>query len=125
HAFVDPDRAHPALPEDAEDVRERGVVIEVEPQPRGIHEDELALEPDLELLLHLEKVLRRGGEVVQRLLHLVVLDGVEFERAARGRGSRGPPSCQGALLQRAVAPAWPRPWNPPASRTPRRTPSSP
>jgi len=39
------------LPEDAQDVRERRVVVEVEAQARRVDEDELALQPDLELAL--------------------------------------------------------------------------
>src|SRR2546430_11594821 len=42
----------------------------VETQPGRIDEDELALEPQLELLLDVEQVLGGLGQVVQRLLHL-------------------------------------------------------
>src|SRR2546427_1109713 len=84
HPFVDADSADPTLLEDVQDVRERRVVIEVEPQTRRIDEDEFALEPDLELLLHIQQVLGRRREVVERLLHLRVLDRIELERPERG-----------------------------------------
>src|SRR3989442_1632401 len=58
---------------------ERGVVVEVEPQPGRVHEDELALEPQLELLRDLEQVPRRRPQVVQRLLHLIVLERIQLE----------------------------------------------
>src|SRR6266513_1713995 len=84
HAFVHAHRPDAALPQHAEDVGERGVVIEVEPQAGGVHEQELALQPQLQLLLDVEQMLGRRRQVVQRLLHLGVLDGIELERAERG-----------------------------------------
>src|SRR5438046_42180 len=84
HPLVDAHGADAALPQHAEDVGERGVVVEVEPQPGGVHEQELALQAQLDLLLDVEQMLRRCGEVVQRLLHLRVLDRIELERAERG-----------------------------------------
>jgi len=62
-------------------VGERCVVVEVEPQAGGVHEQELALQPQLQLLLDVEQMLGRRRQVVQRLLHLGVLDGIELERA--------------------------------------------
>src|SRR5206468_5979720 len=84
HAFVDPDGADPALPQHVQDVGERRVVVEVETQPRGVHEDELALQAQLELLLDVEQLLGRRGQVVEGLLNLRVLDGIELERSERG-----------------------------------------
>src|SRR6185503_14918649 len=46
--------------------------------------DELALEPDLELALHVEQLLGGRREIVERLLHLGVLDRIQLERAERG-----------------------------------------
>src|SRR6267378_768401 len=83
HALVDPDRADAALPQHAEDVGEGRVVVEIEPEARGVDENEFALQPQLDLLLHVQQMLRRGGQIVQRLLHLGVLDRVELEGADR------------------------------------------
>src|SRR5438094_633079 len=83
HALVDPDCADAALPQHAEDVGERGVVVEIEAEAGGVDENELALQPQLDLLLHVQQVLRRGGQIIQRLLHLGVLDRIELERANR------------------------------------------
>src|SRR5207249_9466766 len=83
HALVDPDCADAALPQHAEDVGERGVVVEIEAEARGVDEDELALQPQLELLLHVQQVLGRGGQIVQGRLHLGVFDRIELEGANR------------------------------------------
>src|SRR3989454_25900 len=82
--FVDADSADPTLLEDVQDVRERRGGIEVESQPRRIDEDEFALEADLELAFHVQQLLRRRGQIIQRLLDLGVLDRIELERPERG-----------------------------------------
>src|SRR3989441_8908531 len=84
HAFADPHGADAALPQDAEDVGEGRVIVEVEAQAYGVHEDELALQPQLELFLDVEQMLRGVREIVERLLHVLVLERVELERAERG-----------------------------------------
>src|SRR2546430_3067632 len=84
HALVDPHRPHAALVQHAQDVRERGVVVEVEAQTCRVDEDELALQPQLQLLLDVEQVLGGLGEVIERLLYLRVLDGIELEGSEGG-----------------------------------------
>ena len=83
HSFVHPDAADAALAEDAKDVRKRGVIVEIETQPGGIHEDELTLHAQLDLPLNVEQMLGGGQKLVQRRLHLRVLDRIELERAKR------------------------------------------
>ena len=83
-AAVDPERADIEGPEHGEDVAEGGVVVELEPEAGGVHEDEVAGEPELQVALDREQRLGGGVEIVERLLHRRVLDRVELEAAERG-----------------------------------------
>src|ERR1041385_213134 len=83
HPLVHADGADPALPQDTEDVGERRVVVEIETQPRGVHEDELPLETNLQLFLDVEQVFRGRRQVVEGFLHLRVPDGRGLEGRER------------------------------------------
>ena len=67
-----------------EDVAEGGVVVELEPEPGGVDEDEVARQAELEVALDRQERARGGLQVVQRLLHRGVLDRIELEAAERG-----------------------------------------
>ena len=57
-------------------MREGRVILEVEAQPRRIHEDEFALQPHLQLALHLEQI-AHGAGVGAEDLHEPRLDALE------------------------------------------------
>jgi hypothetical protein len=91
---VHPEAADRERAQHGEDVAERGVVVELQPEARGVHEDEVAGEADLQVRLERHQGARRHVEVVQRLLHGGVLHRVELEAPERGtaRGAaRGRP----------------------------------
>ena len=70
-------------PQDGQDVAERRVVVELQPEARGVDEDEVAGEADLQIRLDGEQRARGGVEIVERLLHRRVLDRIELEAPER------------------------------------------
>ena len=66
------------------DVTERGEVVQLEAQPRGVDVDELAGKADLHLLGGTQQGRRRRLQVVQRLLGGGVLHRVELEASEGG-----------------------------------------
>ena len=60
---------------------EAGVVVEIQPQPCRVHENELARGTNLELRFRGNDLLAQRRQLLQRALHRRILDGIELDRA--------------------------------------------
>src|SRR6185312_591974 len=96
---------------------EAGVIAEIEPQSRAVHENELAVHAQLELRIQASAFRGGGSELAQRLLHRLMLRRVQFHRARCSVGRyderpSGAPRIGGlfplALVHRRLAHALPR-----------------
>src|SRR5262249_22030790 len=77
------DAADSGSAEEREQVAEAREVVEIESQPRLIHEDELARHAQFQLAQRFDERARLAGHVAQRFLHRRVLDGIELHGAQR------------------------------------------
>ena len=97
-------------PQHGQDVAERRVVVELEPEAGGVDEDEVARQADLQVGLEGHQRARGGVEIVERLLDRRVLDRIELEapeRRVEREQQRPPALAEAARRTRRSAPARP------------------
>src|SRR5688572_9726140 len=73
-------RSDPGRLAQAQDMTERRVVAEIEPEARGVDEDELAGDPELEISFVSPHLLGDLREIHERLLNGAVLQRIELYR---------------------------------------------